>query len=121
MTLWKKSSAESSSNTLTNYRGIRLSENSYHAGCETFIEVLFVPHSHLDDGIYDFRVKYARELLGLSPLLHDTEYYCEFNVVFQGLLHRVPMLDGVIGVVLGDLLDKKPCIKLGEPWVTGVN
>jgi len=31
------------------------------------------------------------------------------------------MLDGVIGVVLGDLLDKKPSIKLGEPWITGVN
>jgi hypothetical protein len=31
------------------------------------------------------------------------------------------MLDGVIGVVLGDLLDEKPCIKLGEPWVTCVN
>ena len=31
------------------------------------------------------------------------------------------MLDGVICVVLGDLLDEKSCIKLGETWVTGVN
>jgi len=31
------------------------------------------------------------------------------------------MLDGVIGVVLGDLLYEKPCIKLGESWVTSIN
>ena len=31
------------------------------------------------------------------------------------------MLYGVIGVMLGNLLNEKPCIKLGESWITGVN
>ena len=40
------------------------------------------------------------------------KYRLEFNIILQGLLHRVPVLDRVIGVVLGYLLYEKSGIKL---------
>jgi hypothetical protein len=50
--------------------------------------------------------------LEVTPLFQNPEHCSKFNVILEGLLHAVPVLDAIVGVMLGDLLEEKPCIEL---------
>ena len=86
--------------------------SAYNRGGEAFIERLLAPHSHLKDGVQDLGVQDAAESLEVAPLFEDPERRCKFDIVFEGLLHAVPVLDTVVRVVLCDLLQEEASIQL---------